>query len=128
VDEAKARRRIENLADRAVADQAAFDPPDDPPDEEQAMEYLREGVGEAVWLYVDARVNGFVHIPPDAFEDLEGAMNTWLELYTACYGVQTDADFTVRKAAELLLETHNIKDTAAMLTRVGTGEAETGGH
>ncbi|MFB6228556.1 MAG: hypothetical protein ABEH88_08345 [Halobacteriales archaeon] len=127
MDEAEARRRIEDLADRAVADRAAFDPPADPPDETQAMEYLREGAGEAVWLYVDARVNGFVHIPPDAFEELEGAMNTWLELYAACYGVEMDAAFTVRKAAELLLETHNIKDTAAMLTRVGTGEPETSG-
>ena len=30
-----------------------------------------------------------------------------------------DEALTVRKAAELLLETHNIRDTAAMLTRVG---------
>ena len=119
MNESEARRRIDDLVDRAAADRKAFDPPVDPPDEEQAMEYLREGAGEAVWLYVDARVDGFVHIAPDAFDKLEGAMNTWLELYAACYGVDMDAEFTVRKAAELLLETHNIKDTAAMLTRVG---------
>jgi len=119
VNEAQARDRIDDLAARAEADRAAFEPPEDPPDTERAMEYLRNGAGEAVWLYVDARVDGFVHIPPAAFERLEGAMNEWLELYAACYGVEMDAEFTVRKAAELLLETHNIKDTAVMLTQVG---------
>jgi len=121
VDESEARRRIDDITDRAAADRAAFDPPADPPDEERAMAYLREGVGEAVGLYVEARVNGFVHIPPEAYDDLEGAMNTWLELYAACHGVEMDAAFTVRTAAELLLETHDITDTAAMLTSVGDG-------
>ena len=119
VNAEEARERIEDLAARAEADRAAFDPPADPPDQKRAMEYLRNGAGEAVRLYVDARVDGFVHIPPAAFDQLEGAMNDWLELYAACYGVEMDADFTVRKAAELLLETHNIKDTAVMLTQVG---------
>jgi hypothetical protein len=122
VNAEEARERIEDLAARAEADRAAFDPPADPPEEEQAMEYLRNGAGEAVWLYVDARVDGFVHISPESFERLEGAMNEWLELYAACHGVEMDADFTVRKAAELLLETHNIKDTAVMLTQVGYDE------
>ena len=119
MDEPEARSRIDDLAARAEADREAFDPPAEPPDEDRAMAYLREGAGEAVWLYVEARVEGFVHIPPADFDRLEGAMNTWLELYAACYGVDLEADFTVRKAAELLLETHNIRDTAAMLTRVG---------
>jgi len=121
VNESEARERIDDLAARAEADREAFSPPEDPPDEDRAMAYLREGAGEAVWLYVEARVEGFVHIPPDDFDRLEGAMNAWLELYAACYGVDMDAAFTVRKAAELLLETHNIRDTAAMLTRVGDG-------
>ncbi|MFB6296864.1 MAG: hypothetical protein ABEH66_08530 [Halobacteriales archaeon] len=119
MDEAEAQQKIDDLAARAEADREAFEPPEDPPDAEQAMEYLRNGAGEAVWLYVDARVDGFVHISPEAFERLEDAMNEWFELYAACYGVEMDANFTVRKAAELLLETHNIKDTAAMLTQVG---------
>lgn len=121
MNESEARERIDDLAARAEADREAFSPPEDPPDEDRAMAYLREGAGEAVWLYVEARVEGFVHIPPDDFDRLEGAMNAWLELYAACYGVDMDAAFTVRKAAELLLETHNIRDTAAMLTRVGDG-------
>ena len=121
MNESEARERIDDLAARAEADREAFSPPEDPPDEDRAMAYLREGAGEAVWLYVEARVEGFVRIPPDDFDRLEGAMNAWLELYAACYGVDMDAAFTVRKAAELLLETHNIRDTAAMLTRVGDG-------
>jgi hypothetical protein len=119
VNEAKASERIADLKARAEADREAFEAPAVPPDEERAMEYLRNGAGEAIWLYVEARVDGFVHIPPEAFEELEDAMNTWLDLYAACYGVDVDAAFTVRNAAELLLETHNIKDTAAMLTKVG---------
>ena len=119
MNEADAGERIADLAARARADRESFEPPGDPPDEERAMEYLREGAGEAVWLYVEARVEGFVHISPGEFDKLEGAMNEWLELYAACYGVDMDADFTVRTAAELLIETHNIRDTAAMLTRVG---------
>jgi hypothetical protein len=122
VNAEEVRESIDDLAARAEADRVAFEPPADPPDREQAMAYLRNGAGEAVWLYVDARVDGFVHISPDAFDRLETAMNEWLELYAACYGVEMDADFTVRKAAELLLETHNVKDTAVMLTQVGYDE------
>jgi hypothetical protein len=49
---------------------------------------------------------------------LEDAMNRWLECYTRCHGVALDAEFTIREAAELLLETRNVVDTAQLLTRV----------
>ena len=110
--------RIDDLAASARRDRAEFSPPDDPPDEELAMTYLREGFGQAVWCYVDARTNGFDRIDPDEFEALEAAMNGWLELYAACYGYDIDAEFTIRKAAELLLETHNVGDVAQVLTHV----------
>ena len=113
------RDRIETLATEARAAREAFDPPADPPDEERAMRYLREGFGEAVAVYVDARSGEWERFDAGEFARLEGAMNDYLELYAACYGVEMDAEFTVRKAAELLLETHNIKDTAVMLTQVG---------
>ena len=115
--------RIDDLATNAERDRADFSPPDDPPDEERAMTYLREGFGQAVWCYVDARTNGFDHIDPDDFGRLEGAMNGWLELYAACYGYDIDADVTIRKAAELLLETHNVRDTARVLTHVPPRDA-----
>lgn len=110
--------RISDLASSARRDRADFSPPDDPPDEERAMAYLREGFGPAVWCYVDARTNGFDHIDPGDFESLEDAMNEWLELYAGCYGREIEAAFTIRKAAELLLETHNVRDTAQVLTHV----------
>jgi len=110
--------RIDDLAASAEADRADFSPPADPPDEERAMNYLREGFGKAVWCYVDARTNGFDQIDPEEFEALEGAMNEWLGLYARCYGVEFEPDVTIRKAAELLLETHNVRDTAQVLTHV----------
>jgi len=110
--------RIDELVASARADHAAFEPPAEPPDEERAMGYLRDGFGQAVWCYVDARTNGFDHIDPDDFSALEEAMNRWLALYAQCYGYQIEADVTIRKAAELLLETHNVRDTAQVLTHV----------
>jgi hypothetical protein len=82
------------------------------------MEFLREGAGPAIWLYVEARVDGFVRIPPEELASLEGAMNDWFELYARCYGVELDAEFTIREAAEALLETHNVLDVARILTHV----------
>jgi hypothetical protein len=111
--------RIHRLADRATEDCAAFEPPADPPAADRAMEYLREGAGPAVSLYVEARTGGqMVHFPPDEYHALENAMNDWLELYAACYGVDVDSEVPLREAAQLLVDTHNIKDVAQILTGV----------
>ena len=111
--------RIRTLEQRVEAEKASFEPPADPPAEEQAMEFLREGAGPTISLFVEARTGGqMVHFPPDPYETLETTMNDWLELYAACYGVDMDADFTLRKAAELLVDTHNIRDVAELLTKV----------
>ncbi len=84
-----------------------------------ADEYLRDGAGQAVWLYVEARTGGrLVPFSEAEFDALERAMNRWLECYATCHGVDLEASFTVREAAELLLETRNIVDTAQLLTRV----------
>jgi hypothetical protein len=45
-------------------------------------------------------------------------MNAWLECYAACYGVDLDAEFTLRTAAEALVDTHDIGDVARVLTKV----------
>jgi len=111
--------RIRSLAQQYRSDRADFEPPVDPPAEERAMEFLREGLGPTVMVYVDARANDWgVEFAEWEFERLHEALNGYLELYTRCYGVELDADFTVREAAELLIDTHNIKDVAAMLTQV----------
>jgi hypothetical protein len=112
--------RIERLAEQARADRADFEPPASPPAPEQAMTYLREGFGPAVMVYVDGRTgdDGLARFDEDEFAQLQRAMNTWLELYARCYGEELDLSLTIRKAAEALIETHNVKDTAAILTGV----------
>ena len=111
--------RIWELEERVESEVAAFDPPEDPPAEDRAMEFLREGAGPAISLFVEARTGGqMVHFPPEPYEALESTMNDWLELYAACYGADIDADFALREAAELLVDTHNIKDVAEVLTNV----------
>ncbi|TYL39357.1 hypothetical protein CV102_08790 [Natronococcus pandeyae] len=109
--------RIAALARQAERDRERFDP--DTSDPEDGLEYLREGAGQAIWLYVEARTGGrLVPFSEAEFTALETAMNRWLECYTGCYGVDLEADFTLRAAAELLLETRNVVDTAQLLTGV----------
>ncbi|MFC4542373.1 hypothetical protein ACFO5R_10590 [Halosolutus amylolyticus] len=109
--------RIAALARQAERDRAAVDPYTATTDE--AIEYLRDGAGQAIWLYVEARTGGrMVPFSEAEFAALEGAMNRWLECYTRCHGVALEAEFTVREAAELLLETRNVVDTAQLLTCV----------
>lgn len=111
--------RIDELARRARRDERAFEPPSDPPAEEAAVRYLREGFGECVAVYLDARTGGPpVRFGAEEFERLEAAMNTWLSLYARCHGVGIDADYTVRTAAEVFIDTHDVVDTAAVLTHV----------
>lgn len=113
-------QRIETLYERSQQDQAAFEPPAEPPAQDRAMEYLRNGVGEAVAVYVDARTGNWHRFEEAEFTQLETAMNTWLELYARCYGHDIDAAFTVREAAEALIDTHNIHDVARILTHIPT--------
>jgi len=110
--------RIADLAADAEAARESFEPPAEPPDEGRAMEYLREGVGEAVAVYVDARTGEWERFGEAEFARLERAMNVYLELYARCYGVDIEADYTVREAAEALVDTHNIADVARILTHV----------
>lgn len=115
--------RIEALAERVRDQRESFDPPKDPPDEDVAIEYLRDGAGEATSIYIEARTGGFEQIDPDAFEQLEIALNESLNLYAACYGVEIDADASIREAAELVLQTHSIRETAMLLTGVPERES-----
>jgi hypothetical protein len=112
------RDRIDALAERARADRRAFDPLADPPDEERAVGYLRDGVGEVVSLYVEARTGEFVPLDADEMATLEQAVNEWLELYARCHGREVNAEFTVREVAELVVDTHDVVDTAQLLTGV----------
>lgn len=111
--------RIDELARRAERDRTAFDPPSDPPAPERALEFLRDGFGQAVLVYVQARTGGEqIRFGHREFDRLERAMNDWLGLYTACYGVDYEPEFTVREAAELLVRTEDLRDVAQLLTNV----------
>lgn len=113
------RERIDDLAARAERDRATFEPPENPPDEERAMAILREGFGPLVVLYLDARTADWtVEFSAAELEWFHRATNDWLALYARCYGVEMHPDVTVRRAAEVLMETHNIHDTAQLLTQV----------
>ncbi len=113
------RERIGDLATRAERDRETFDPPENPPDEERAMAFLREGLGPLVALYLEARTADWeVGFSAAELEAFHRATNDWITLYARCYGVSMDPDTTIRKAAEVLIETHNIRDTAQLLTHV----------
>jgi hypothetical protein len=112
------RDRIDDLSETAAAARESFDPPADPPDEERALTVCREGVGAAVAVYVDARSGEWHRFGEAEFERLERALNTYLELYARCYGVDAAPDHSVRTAAEALLDTHDVVDVARILTGV----------
>ncbi|SDQ58536.1 hypothetical protein [Natronobacterium texcoconense] len=107
----QAERDRQRLEDERESDSRVDEPAD----------YLRDGAGSAIWLYVEGRTGGRM-VPYSAaeLEALEGAMNDWLECYALCHGVEMEAAFTVREAAELLLETRNVIDTAQLLLGVPT--------
>lgn len=98
---------------------ATFEPSADPPDEARAIEMLREGLAPVVSVYIEARTEE----EQEPFSErelrlLHRSANTYLELYAACYGVEIDPDVAIRTVAELVVDTHDIHDTATLLTGV----------
>ena len=94
----------------------------DTPDRfEDPADYLSEGFGPVVSLYVESRTGGrYVDFTPEEYAGIEEAMNHWL----ACYAdardddVHYDAmepDYTVREAATLLIDTHSARHAADVL-------------
>jgi hypothetical protein len=110
--------RIADLAAEASHERETFDPPD-APDEERALEYARDGLGDVVGLYIEARTAEWdVEFSGRELDLLHRATNDYLSLYTRCHGVTFDTDVTVREVAQVLLKTHNIVDTAQLVTKV----------
>jgi hypothetical protein len=110
--------RIAALADQARRDVDQFDEPDRLPNEEQALTYLKSGVAEVIAVYVEGRTGEYAEFDDVEMALLERSLNDWLTLYARCYGTTIDAAYTVREAAELVIETHNLRDTARLLTSV----------
>lgn len=109
--------RIRRLSRRAESAAEELDP--DPPDEERAAELLREGVGPTVSLYCEARTgDSWARFDERAFSELQATLDRWLALYAACYGVELSGSHSIRTAAELLVDTHDVRDVAAVLTGV----------
>ncbi|WP_440006302.1 hypothetical protein [Halomicrococcus sp. SG-WS-1] len=112
------RDRIAVLAERSRVDREAFEAPENRPDEERALSYLRDGVGDVVSVYVDGRTGEFAAFDEVEMSMLERALNDWFELYARCYGETIEAEFTVREVAELVIDTHDVSDVAQLLTHV----------
>ncbi|SFS49796.1 hypothetical protein [Halostagnicola kamekurae] len=109
--------QIAALARQAARDRAEFDP--EAATSSDGRAYLREGAGPAIWIYLEAHTGGRTgRFTAPELTALRGAMNAWLECYTRCHGVSLEAEFTVREAATVLLETRNVFETAQLLTRV----------
>lgn len=113
--------RIERLAREARAARNGWDGADSDatPDDERALEAARDGLGPVVACYLEARTSD----DPPRFSArehrlLRRATRDWLELFARAHGVTHDSDATVRAAAELLLETHDIVAVAELLTGV----------
>lgn len=91
---------------------------DDEP-EECGTAVARDGLGPVVALYVEARTaEGGSRLSEEELSLLHRATNDWLAVYAACHGVAFDPDFTVREAAAVLIDTHDVRETAALLTGV----------
>lgn len=111
--------RIDALTARARRERESFAvDPGDVPAEERAMAYLRNGFGPTVWCYVDARTGERESLSPTQMARLDRGTNDWLAVYARCHGTEIDLDLSVRSAAEVLVETHNVRDTAQLLTGV----------
>lgn len=86
-------------------------------DPDAAMAALREGFWPVLRVYIDARRTN-VRLDPSEQAALDDALNDWLAVYAAHYGYTVEPQVPVREAAEAFLDTHNIRQTAAVLTGV----------
>jgi len=110
---------IAALARAAGEARESFEPPEDPPAEDRALEFLREGAGPAIMVYVDARTGeDWTRFPDVEHSLLRRSMNDFLELYARCYGREVECEFSLREAAEALLDTEDLAATARTLTKV----------
>ncbi|QLG64065.1 hypothetical protein HUG12_13670 [Halorarum salinum] len=112
---------MERLSTEARRARESANPPSDPPDADVALEAARDGLGPVVARYVRARTGDQERLSSGQMDGLHRATNDWLAVYALGYGVETDPDVTVREAAELLVETHDIVATAGLLTGVPDG-------
>ncbi|MGZ0746268.1 hypothetical protein [Haloparvum sp. AD34] len=76
----------------------------------------RDGLGPVLAVYVKARSSDEpVQFSQAELDLLHRATNDWLVVYARQRGADVDPDATVREAAELLVDTHDVVDVAAQL-------------
>lgn len=76
----------------------------------------RDGLGPVLAVYVEARAGDEpIRFSQTELDLLHRATNDWLVVYGRLRGVDVDPDATIREAAELLLDTHDVVDVAAQL-------------
>ncbi|MFP4632663.1 MAG: hypothetical protein ACLFMT_04415 [Halobacteriales archaeon] len=109
------RERLEALSRRAETWTRASAPGDVVVD---ARRVAVEGVGPVTALYVEARTDGLDVIHPGEYDEMEEALNAFLDLYAWCHDVEASHSYTLRTAAEALLETYDAVDVARILTGV----------
>ena len=112
---AGSRPSIERLAAEARRARESAEPPSSPPDEEAALAAARDGLGPVVARYIAARTGELERLSERQHELLHRAVNDWLAVYALAHGVEGDPDATVRTAAELVVDTHDIEATARLL-------------
>jgi len=111
--------RVHELAACATRDRVAFEPPPALPAEERALSYLREGFGPMLLCYLEGRTGGRLEpFTPRDVRAIEYGLETWLGLYARCYGHDVDPAVSVREAATLFVQTHDVRDVAVLLTRI----------
>ena len=121
------RVRVAALAERARRARSSFLPPEEPPDRDRALEYLRDGVGPAVALHREASIGAAEDsLSPRERRRLDRAFDDWIELYAACYGVHLDIDTSVTEAATLLEDGLTLREATVQLTGVParTGDSD----
>lgn len=107
--------QIRSLAADAREERRTFEEPSDA--ETRALSYVREGVAPVTGVYVEGHTGGErVRFSESELDLLHRALNDWLSLYARCYGVDVDPDATIRTAAEILLQTHDARSVAQLLT------------
>ncbi len=117
-DDGGSSGRIAALAAEARRTREGIELPPDPPREARATAAARDGLGPVVARYIEAKTGEPERLTADQLAGLHRATNDWLAVYAAWYGVRMDPDVTVRKAAETLLDTHDIRTVARLLTGV----------
>lgn len=113
--------RVERVTQGSEAAREAVEPAETT-DPDAALDALRDGLWPVLSVYIDARRTN-VRLTPAEQAALDEALNDWLAVYAAHYGYVVDPDVPVREAAEAFLDTHNIQQTAAVLTGVPKRES-----